>query len=196
MFSGGLDVNRFIDFVQSGVRSGQEGTSELGQILVPLLGKEQGQKYAKDLRMMAQILDRGIKRSARSPMSQGAAGNQTIDDHLEETAIAQRILIPPLTQTGRRITAFVSGYRDKAKSDLLAVLADPQKLKLGALLRDRQKQLSRREFYKFLGALALSREVDIGSETGEDRFDRAIKSVQGKVEGVSDLFSRMFDDED
>jgi len=38
--------------------------------------------------------------------------------------------------------------------------------------------------------------VDIGSETGEDRFDRAIKGVQGKVEGVSDLFSRMFDDED
>ena len=194
MFSGGLDVNRFIDFVQSGVRGGQEGTSELGQIFVPLLGKEQGQKYAKDLRMMAQILDRGVKRGARSPMSQGAAGNQTIDDHLEETAIAQRILIPPLTQTGRRITAFVSGYRDKAKSDLLAVLADPQKL--GVLLRDRQKQLSRREFYKFLGALAISREVDIGSETGEDRFDRAIKDVQGNVEGVSDLFSRMFDDED
>ena len=77
---------------------------------------------------------------------------------------------------------------------MLAVLADPQKL--GVLLRDRQKQLSRREFYKFLGALAISREVDIGSETGEDRFDRAIKDVQGNVEGVSDLFSRMFDDED
>ena len=63
------------------------------------------------------------------------------------------------------------------------------------MLKDRQEKLSRREFYRFLGALAISREVDIGSETGEDRFDRAIKGVQGKVEGVSDLFSRMFDDE-
>jgi len=128
MFSGGLDVNRFIDFVQSGVRSGQEGSSELGQIFSPLLGKEEGQKFAKNLRMLAQILDRGVRRGSRSPMSQGPAANQTIDDFLQEMSFLQRIFIAPLTQTGRRITALSMGYRDQAKSDLLEVLADPTKL--------------------------------------------------------------------
>ena len=194
MFSGGLDVNRFIDFIQSGVRSGQEGSSELGQIFGPLLGKEEGLKFAKNLRMLAQILDRGVRRSARSPMSQGPAANQTIDDFLQEMSFAQRILIPPLTQTGRRVTALMMGYRDQAKSDLLEVLADPTKLDI--LLKNRADQISRRDFYKFLGALAVTREVDIGTETSEDTYDRAIKGLQGPVEGVADLFSRMFDDED
>jgi hypothetical protein len=193
MFSGGLDVNRFIDFIQSGVRSGQEGSSELGQIFGPLLGKEEGLEFAKNLRMLAQILDRGVRRSARSPMSQGPAANQTIDDFLQEISFTQRIFIPPLTQTGRQVTALMMGYRDQAKSDLLEVLADPTKL--DALLKNRANEISRRDFYKFLGALAVAREVDIGSETSEDTYDRAIKALQGPVEGIADLFSRMFDDE-
>ena len=77
------------------MRSGQEGTSELGQIFTPLLGKEQGPKFAKNLRIMAQILDRGVKRGSRSPMSQGTAANQTIDDYLEEASILQRFTIAP-----------------------------------------------------------------------------------------------------
>ena len=93
MFSGGLDVNRFIDFVQSGVRSGQEGSSELGQIFSPLLGKEEGQKFAKNLRMLAQILDRGVRRGSRSPMSQGPAANQTIDDFLQEMSFCREFLL-------------------------------------------------------------------------------------------------------
>lgn len=194
MFSEGLDVNRFIDFVQSGVRSGQEGTSELGQIFTPLLGKEQGPKFAKNLRIMAQILDRGVKRGSRSPMSQGTAANQTIDDYLEEASILQRFTIAPLSTTGRKVTAAISGFRDRAKSDLLEILSDPSKL--DTLLKDRQRKLSRRDFYKFLSALAVSREVDIGSETNEDVYDRAVKSLEGPTKGIIDLYSRMFDNED
>ena len=96
--------------------------------------------------------------------------------------------------TGRKITAAVSGFRDRAKSDLLEILSDPSKL--DTLLKDRQRKLSRRDFYKFLSALAVSREVDIGSETNEDVYDRAVKTLQTPVEDISDLFSRMFDDED
>ena len=192
--TGGFDVDGFVNFINAGIKQGSEGTSQLAGIFTPLLGKEEGTKYAKNLRMIAQILDRGSKRASRSPMTQGAAANRTIDDHLEELSFGVRLFVAPLTQTGRRITAFIGGYRERAKSDVLEILADPRKLDV--LLKDRQEKLSRREFYRFLGALAISREVDIGSETGEDRFDRAIKGVQGKVEGVSDLFSRMFDDED
>jgi len=192
--AGGFDIDGFVNFINAGIKQGSEGTSQLTAIFTPLLGKKEGPKYAKDLRTLAQILDRGSKRASRSPMTQGAAANRTIDDHLEELSFGVRLFVAPLTQTGRRITAFIGGYRERAKSDVLEILADPRKLDV--LLKDRQEKLSRREFYRFLGALAISREVDIGSETGEDRFDRAIKGVQGKVEGVSDLFSRMFDDED
>jgi hypothetical protein len=192
--TGGFDVDGFVNFVNAGIKQGSGGTSQLAGIFTPLLGKEEGTKYAKNLRMLAQILDRGSKRASRSPMTQGAAANRTIDDHLEELSFGVRLFVAPLTQRGRRITAFLGGYRERAKSDVLEILADPRKLDV--LLKDRQERLSRREFYRFLTALAISREVDIGSETGEDRFDRAIKGVQGKVESVSDLFSRMFDDED
>ena len=192
--AGGFDVDGFVNFVNAGIKQGSEGTSQLAAIFTPLLGKEEGTKYAKNLRMLAQVLDRGSKRASRSPMTQGAAANRTIDDHLEELSFGVRLFVAPLTQTGRRITAFLAGYRDRAKSDVLEILADPRKLDV--LLKDRQKRLSRRDFYKFLGALAVAREVDIGTETSEDTYDRAIKGLQGPVEGIADLFSRMFDDED
>lgn len=193
-FTGGLKVNAFIDFVESGVRSGQEGTSELAQIFVPLLGKQAGQQYAKDLRVLGQLLDRGVRRGSLSPMRQGSAGNLAIDDHLEEAGMVQRFTVAPLSPIGRKVTAIVNNYRDRTKSALLEILADPDKLKV--LLENRKRELSRREFAKFATALAISRNVDIGSETNEDVYDRVIKGLQGPVEGIADLFSRMFDDED
>ena len=187
---GSFDVNGFIDFVTSGVRAGQEGTSEFALIFKPLLGEKEGLKYAKDLRILGQLLDRGVNRSSKSPMAQGATANQTIDDHLQEIAVTTKMIIPPLTQLGRRVTAFIAGYRDQAKSDLLQVLADPRKLDV--LLSDRSKEISRRDFYKFIGALAVSRSYDIGSELKEKKEDRAIKKIQGEVTGLTDLFGRVF----
>lgn len=185
MLSGGLDVDKFINFITVQFRSGPQGTEKLSRIFKPLLGDEVGGKFARDLRLFGQILKRGVKRGSTSPMQQGAVGNTTLNDFLEEAAIAQKALIPPLTSTGRRITAFMSGYRDKAKSDLLVILADPSKL--GKLLEAREKSYSRREFFKFLGALAMSREyVDIGSETKEDKYDRAVKRVQNEAQNASD----------
>ena len=53
--------------------------------------------------------------------------------------------------------------------------------------------MSRRDFYRFLTALAVSRSyVDVGSELNEDATDRVIKSIQGPVTGLTDLFSRTF----
>jgi hypothetical protein len=49
----------------------------------------------KTLRILAQILDRGVRKQSRSPMSQGATANQTIDDFLQELSFTQRIFIPP-----------------------------------------------------------------------------------------------------
>ena len=149
--TGGFDVDGFVNFINAGIKQGSEGTSQLAAIFTPLLGKKEGSKYAKDLRILAQILDRGSKRASRSPMTQGAAANRTIDDHLEELSFGVRLFVAPLTQTGRRITAFIGGYRERAKSDVLEILADPRKLDV--LLKDRQEKLSRREFYRFLGAL-------------------------------------------
>ena len=87
---------------------------------------------------MAQLLDRGVKRSSKSPMAQGSTGKQSMDDHLAETAFTVRMVVPPLSPIGRRVTAFLAGYRDKAKSDLLEVLADTRKLDV--LLSDRSKE--------------------------------------------------------
>ena len=189
--TGGFKVNDFIDFVSSGIRAGQEGTSKLAATFKPLLGEEKGAKYAKDLRILAQLLDRGVKRSSKSPMAQGSTGKQSMDDHLAETAFTVRMVIPPLSPIGRRVTAFLTGYRDKAKSDLLEILADPNKLEV--LLSDRSKEISRRDFYRFLSALAVSRSyVDVGSELNESASDRIIKSIQGPVTGLTDLFSRTF----
>jgi hypothetical protein len=85
--------------------------------------------------------------------------------------------------------AMLGGFRERAKSDILEILADPRKLDV--LMKKRQEKLTRRQFYAFLSALAISRNEDIGSETNEDVYDRAIKQVQGPVEGISDLYSRI-----
>ncbi len=51
--------------------------------------------------------------------------------------------------------------------------------------------MGRREFFKFLGALALSREVNIGSEERETAEQRALKAIEGPTTGLMHLYSRV-----
>jgi hypothetical protein len=87
----------------------------------------------------------------------------------------------------------VAGYRDKAKSDVLEILADPSKLR--KLLEKRERKMSRREFYKFLGGVAAAREFgpDIGSETQESPVDRVIKKVRGPIQDTQDIIRQSLD---
>ena len=187
---GAFNVDSFVSFVEDAYSQGPLGTSEFSLVFEPLLGKEQGRQYAKDLRMLGQLLKRGRDRTSRSPMAEGSVANQTVADHLEDVSASVKMVIPPLTQTGRRVNAFIAGLSDKIRSDLLEVLADPQKL--NTLIKQRENAYTRREFYKLLSALAISREVDIGSELKERPAERAIKTVRGPVKGVEDLFGRIF----
>ena len=184
-----FDVSGFINFINQGLRAGPQGTARLGSLFSQLLGKDVGNQYAKDLRAFGKLLDRGTRRGPKSPVAQGSAATGTIEDFLEETSFAIRMFIPPLTQTGRRVTAFLMGYRDKARSDMLEILADPTKL--NKLLEARDRSMGRREFFKFLGALAISREVNIGSEERETAEQRALKAIEGPTTGIMDLYSRV-----
>ena len=188
--TGAFKQNEFISFIDEQMKPGAEGTQKLGLLFGKLMGKEEGMQYAKDLRMLGKILDRGVNRSPRGRLAQGLVGKQSIEDYLEESTYAIKFFIPPLTQTGRRITAFMLGFRQKARSDILEILADPSKIK--PLMDNLDKQISRREFFKIIGALAAGRQVNIGSETEEDKYDRAIKSVRGEAKGILDVLERAF----
>ena len=190
---GGFDVDALTRFVNSDMPQGPTGTAKLAAIFKPLFGDEEGAKYAQDLRMLQQLLSRGAQRASRSPQQQGPIANQTIDDHLQELTFATRLFIAPLTPDGRRLTAAVAGYRDRAKSDVLEILADPQKLR--RLLEKRESKMSRREFYKFLGGVAAAREFgpDIGSETQESPVDRVIKKVRGPIQDTQDIIRQSLD---
>ena len=180
----------FIRFIDEQLKPGPDGTRKLGLLFGKLMGKETGMRYAKDLRMLGTILDRGVNRSPRGRLKQGLVGKQSIEDYLEESTYAIKFFVPPLTQTGRRISAFMLGFRQKARSDILEILADPSKIK--PLIESLDRQVSRREFFKIIGGLAAGRQVDIGSETHEDEYDRAVKKVRGEAKGIIDVLGRAF----
>ena len=188
--TGAFKQNEFITFIDQQMKPGAQGTQSLGLLFGKLMGREEGMRYAKDLRMLGKILDRGVNRGPRGRLAQGQAGKDTIEDYLEETTYAVRFLVPPLTQTGRRIGAFLLGFRQKARSDILEILADPSKIQ--PLIENLDKQVSRREFFKIIGGLAAGRQVNMGSETEEDKYDRAIKQVRGEATGIIDVLERAF----
>ena len=54
--------------------------------------------------------------------------------------------------------------------------------------------MSRREFYKFLGGVAVARKfIDVGSETRESPENRVIKKVRGPIQDTQDIIRQSLD---
>jgi|TARA_A100001515_G_scaffold2896_1_gene2863 hypothetical protein len=154
---GGFDLNGFITFVNSA-----KDLNALSNVFIPLFGEEVGKRYAKDLRILSQLIQR-----TKRPQIEGAStdqAKQTVRDWTSKVQFSFRMMVPPLTQTGRRLNALTDLWRTRTKRHLLEILADPTKL--NELLKDRKRNITFKQYLSFLGGLATAR-----YNVSEDRLE-------------------------
>ena len=122
-------------------------------VVVPLLGKN-GKKYVKNLRVLDEMLQREL--------AQATPGSVAAYKELTDPGIAwwKRMIIKPLTQLGRRVTAIERTAGTKAEKSLGLILQN-EKL-LDATIKAVENEATRRTYYKVLTAWAL------GTGRGDD----------------------------
>ena len=181
----GIDINNFLKFVGEGLIPGEKGTQNLGRYLGQILGKDVGPQYAKDLRMLGAMFQKG--RARNQPTQMSASLEKTLDDWLATETIAQRFGIAPLSPIGRKVTAAVLGFRTRAKGNLLEILLDPKKAR--TFVENKQTRMNQREVIKFIGALIASNEVtsNMGSDTELSSLDREIGSILSAEDQIRDM---------
>ena len=122
-------------------------------VVVPLLGKN-GKKYVKNLRVLDEMLQREL--------AQATPGSVAAYKELTDPGIAwwKRMIIKPLTQLGRRVTAIERTAGTKAEKSLGLILQN-EKL-LDATIKAVENEATRRTYYKVLTSWAL------GTGRGDD----------------------------
>tara|TARA_R110000751_G_scaffold19645_1_gene58509 strand:+ start:2043 stop:5561 length:3519 start_codon:yes stop_codon:yes gene_type:complete len=181
VLDGGLLVKAVNDFISGPVAAGQTGTKDLGLMFSKLLGPEIGRKYAKDLRKFNVLLQQSVNRGMKGPMSSTPGGGNRIEDQLTKTQTLRtimRAIIAPLSSLGRKLNLGAERIGVKSLDNLLEILVDPSKLE--QLVRAEKNKLTAANWIKFMGALAASRQIDIGSDL--NRTERE-KLVDDMIEG-------------
>ena len=154
-----FNLEKLTNFI-SGVGGGAFGTNQLGNNLSLLLGKEMGQNYARNLRILAQELNTTRNRQSRRGL---------IDDNLRTNIEEEdqgfinaiiRFFIPPLTKGGRRANLAVSKLRDNTQRHLLEILVDP--VKTDALIKLRNRELTQRQVIEAIALIAANPSEDLG----------------------------------
>jgi len=125
--------------------------------IVPLLGKE-GKKYAKNLKIFNNLVQR-----ERGTLSRDPAIERVIKEGATpQTEYLRRFLIPPLTQTGRRLTAAEVLAGEKSRAFIGQMLLDD---KLFQQTMDAFRgQLTMDAFGRFLTSYSIVEAMDLGNE--------------------------------
>ena len=170
----GMNVANLLKLVQ-GYGGGKDATKLFGNDLSLILGKEMGQQYARNLRLLAREL-----RNAQDRLSKrGLLGKNVTPDLGEESVgglrVAMRATVAPLTQTGRRASLGLSLLGNQTQRYLLEVLVDPRKTE--QLVKLANRQMSQREWARALGLIIANPSAQIGGERKDDAYDRVIDMI-------------------
>ena len=135
-----LDVDALNNLMTEGFGSKRTGNT-FESFLAPLIGKE-GKQYVYNL----EILNNISQRQAGMRESETALADREIT--LPQTGILERFFIPPLTQTGRRITNLRNMTGDNSTKLLAEMLLDPEKF--DKVMKARKRDLTLQEFARYL----------------------------------------------
>jgi hypothetical protein len=130
------------------------------EFMLPLLG---GNKQAKDYIKNLKILNEIVQREIGPPVTPGVARQLEVGEYgagspIEGARMAQRLLIAPLTQLGRRVTALSNRTNVNARNFIGEMLLDPNLFNKTMLWA--QGKTSTQQFIRFL--------TSYGSVVGDD----------------------------
>jgi hypothetical protein len=157
--------------------AGTKGTREFADDLALILGKEDAHEFAKNLRMLAaelgEIRDRTWAVTGERTNITSITG--AVKESLEEGGKA---IMHPLSPWGRKRTLITGKASARFQRYLAEIFTDPAKLKI--YMQMRRAQMRNQDIARFLGALAMSK--DVGGELRETPEDRAAAVLWKELE--------------
>jgi len=125
--------------------------------VAPLLGAE-GKKYTKNLKIFNNLVQRERGLLGRDP----AIERVIKESATPQTEYLRRFLIPPLTQTGRRLTAAEVLSGEKSRAFIGQMLLDDELFR--QTMKAYQGQITMDAFGRFLTSYGIVEAVDLGNE--------------------------------
>ena len=137
-----LNVEKLNSLFTEGFGSAQTGET-FEKFFAPLIGGVEGKQYVYNLEILNNIAQR------QRGMEASAAALENKELTTPQTGIMERFFIPPLTQTGRRITNFRNITGDRSARMMAEMLLDPKLF--NKVMRKRKRDLSIQEFLRYVG---------------------------------------------
>ena len=145
----------------------------------PMLGKG-GKDFVENLR----FLDNLVQRELGAAPSEGVVralnlGEYPAGSALEGARILQRLLIAPLTQTGRRITAISNSQAERSRKFIGRMLLDEELF--NKTVQYAKGRVNTQNFIRFLSSYSLVAAQDLGEELKfYDEIDKKQKTPEDK----------------
>jgi len=115
-------------------------------------------------------------------------GEYVVGNNLEGARMLQRLLIAPLTQTGRRITAISTRQAETSRKLIGRMLLDPELFE--QVMRMAQGRESTQKMIRILTSYGMVAANDIGNEMKYyDTTDKAQKTPEPETSALDDLRS-------
>ena len=122
------------------------GSTETGEtfekFFAPLIGGAEGKQYVYNLKILNNI---GQRQAGMLESTEGLADKEIT---MPQTGWLERFFIPPLTQTGRRITNFRNITSSRSQRIMAELLLDPKLF--NKVMKTRKRDLNIQEFARYL----------------------------------------------
>lgn len=190
MLDSGFLVKGMNALVSDPVEAGKGGTKDLGLMMSKLLGPEVGPRYAKSLRQFNVLLQQAADRGIQGPLRGSGGGEGRLENQLTKTQTLRtimRALIAPLSALGRKLNLGAERIGMNSLDNLLSIIVDPSKIE--ALMNAQNAKLTTASWLKFMGALAMSRTVDIGSELNRTEREKVVDDMIEEYQIQEDYFT-------
>ena len=164
------------------------GSTETGEtfekFFAPLIGGAEGKQYVYNLKILNNIAQRqrGMESSAQ------ALENKELTT--PQTGWLERFFIPPLTQTGRRITNFRNITADSSSRVMANLLLD-HKL-FDKVMKSRKRQLNFQEFLRFMSASGAVSWVETNNKLGAYRDPKDELTFEHKKLAAAETLAPVF----
>ena len=192
-----FDINRLKELILDPFST----DADAARFLEPVVGADEAFRYAKDLRILARMVNQQ-KGFAGNPLESylGKQARRRVDDVRERGPRgrgfidrARRAIFGPLDLTATRIGIardVFSEELDSAKAVYLGrIVSDPTKLK--AYLRAEQMKLPALTMFHVTQAIAQGRSENVGSEENQTARDRMIRELSNLTEEQNTMPERI-----
>ena len=131
--------------------------------MTPLLGKKDGKAFVKNLKILNTVVQREIGAAPSESVAGALAkGEYGPGANIEGARMLMRLLIPPLTQTGRRATAVTNRQAENSRKFIGQMLLDPELFE--RTMKFAQGREKTQRFISFLTSYNMVVANDLGNE--------------------------------